>query len=672
MLKEDLKHITIDYLRETDQISVRATNCCKNIGLDTLYKIVLCFEDKGSFFNQEMENAGRKTCEELDQICINAISKIKKEKQPIIQKEVFKIINELTQQEQKTLLSLADLIIEKENFIKEKIQNFKNYCANDFSFAIDFYRRNDHLPMFWILEQHIINDTSREAEILTSTFNIIKNTATLSLNDIAEKHNLSRERVRQIRKEIFQTFFEITDEDSEHKKNSNLIRYKELLQNQGNWIYILEFTGTNLSQVSFEIQEYLKKEQCNLSVEFAMQIIACLFRDRFSLFGGFEISNRDRVLKNTFLIRKDLADIFNFEQFIEEFKNHIAENKTEYDLSIDEYLTNSACWVSTIDLNKFDSIISVLKNILLHEFSLYSNFDGLITIPITKEKNLFDVIYEILQRNGHPMHLDDIFIEFKKILPEHKYTEASRLRSWLQRHEAISFRNRKSVYTLKEWEHIKSGTIRDAIVEFLSKNDLPQTADDITNYVLKHFPKTNIPSVRTTMFNDTQKRFLFFNNSLFGLVSKEYPSEYEETKPLIERKSFEQRLYDLEKFLTENDHFPFSSSENKEETSLYRWWQIQNKNTAKLTVQQKSEIKRVKSQYADYDTDKSIYEWFCHLNNFKLFVLENRRLPSMNGSERFLYGWFRRAKDDFSNQRLNEKQRKKYAELFKEINYAEK
>jgi hypothetical protein len=207
----------------------------------------------------------------------------------------------------------------------------------------------------------------------------------------------------------------------------------------------------------------------------------------------------------------------------------------------------------------------------------------------------------------------------------------------------------------------------------LADKNLPQSADDITEYVLLHFPETNIASVRTSMFNDTQRRFSFFCNGLFGLASKEYPAEYEEIEQQEgQRKSFEQRLYDFEKFLTENDHFPFSTSENEKETSLYRWWRIQNKNTAKLTTQQKENIERIKLQYADFETDKTVYEWFYHFNDFKLFVLENRCLPSASGSEKFLYGWFRRAKDDFLNDRLSEKQRTKYAELFKEIRYVER
>ncbi len=538
-------------------------------------------------------------------------------------------------------------------------------------FIVNFYQKNGHLPMFWILEQQLTKNQNRSIEILKDSFPIFNNYRFQTLDKIATKYSLTRERVRQIRHNTFRKTFEITNELVEYKKNDDLFKYAELLSNKDDWKYLLELLQETeaINQESFEIQELLKKEQCRFSKLFVLQIAAYIYRDKFSLLGKFCVSDKSK--NNIFLIRKELTDVFDFGKFIDEFANHIDENETEYDLNVEDFLSNSGCWTSVIDLDKFNDVVKIVKDILLYEFHLYSNLDGLITISATKGRRPLDIVYEILKKNENPMHLGDIFVEFKKILPEHKYTEAAQLRPWLQRHEAISYRNRKSVYTLKEWDHIKSGTIRDAIIEFLMKKDSPQTADDITEYVLQYFPKTNTASVRTTMFNDTQKRFLYFNDGLFGLVSKTYPDNYEEIKQQEgQRKAFEQRLYDLEKFLSENDHFPFATSDNEEESSLYRWWKIQNRD-AKLSEQQKAEIDRIKSQYADFDTEKTVYEWFFHFNDFKLFVLENRRLPSSSGSEKILYGWFRRTKDDFLNERLSEKQRTKYAELFKEINYAE-
>jgi len=585
-----------------------------------------------------------------------------------IEKEVIELKNKV-KEEFLHSINLREEDIARINLIKEK----GDIMLNDF--VANFYQSHNHLPMLWIIEQNLITEKSRNIDILTDTFPIFKNFKSTTLEDVATKYNITRERVRQIRNDTFHCTFEITNEVIEYKKNSNLIKFAELLQRKDDWKYLLEFLLEKeiINQNSSEIQECLKNEQCNLSFEFTLQLIGYLFRENFSLFGGFEITNKDRVWKNTFLIRKELTDIFDFEKFKEDFANHIAENETEYGLNVDEFLSNSACWTDVVYLDKFDDVANAIRNILLHEFCLCPNPDGLIAIPATKEKSPLKMVYEILKAKGEPMHLDDIFIEFKRIVPEHKYTEASQLRAWLQRHEEISFRNRNSVYTLREWEHIKSGTIRDAIVEFLSENDVPQTADDITDYVLQYFPKTNVASIRTTMFNDTQKRFSFFGDNLFGLVYKEYPAEYEEMEQQGgQRKSFEQRLYNLEKFLAENDHFPFATSDNEDESSLYRWWRIQNKKTEKLTTEQKESIERIKRQYADFESDRFTYEWFQNFNHFRLFILENSRLPSASESEKFLYGWFRRAKDDFLNDRLSEIQRTKYAELFKEIIYAER
>jgi hypothetical protein len=536
-------------------------------------------------------------------------------------------------------------------------------------FVHNFYLQNHHLPMFWILEQQLIENENRDIEILINTFPIFQKKKQLTLDEVAEKQALSRERVRQIRNNAFHETFEITDEVIECKKDSDFIKYIDLLQRKDDWVYFLDYIENNgcITHNDDRIHYLLKKEQSSLSSQFVLQVIANVYMEKYCLIGGFEVCERKKTCKNTFLIKKEFLDVFDFEKLIVEFKNHLESNNAEYNLNIDDYISNSSCWISAVDLNKFDCIVSVVKDVLLYEFHLYSNSDGLITIPATKEKSPSDVIYEILKQNRNPMHLNDIFAEFKKVLPEHKYTEPAQLRSWLQRHDAITHRNRSSIYTLKEWNHIKTGTIRDAIVEFLLKNDLPQTADDITEYVLQYFPKTNIASIRTTMYNDTKKRFAYFNANLFGLANKHYSAEYEIIKPQeIQRKSFEQRLYDLEKFLSENDHFPFSTSDNEEEVALYRWWRI-NRDIKKLTDQQRKEIERINNQYAEVEIDKTTYDWFLNCNNFKLFVLENRRLPSASGTEKFLYGWFRRTKNDFANNKLTEKQRAKYIELCKII-----
>ena len=666
MLREDLKYITIEHLRDTNQISVRTANCCISIGLNTLYEIVSCFEDIGSFLKKKMKNAGHKTCEELDKLCANIIPQIEKEKQYAEIKEVAEIISEQTEQGREILLLIANLIIEAEDIIKEKKRIFEKDCTNDFSFAVEFYTRNGHFPMFWILEQQLVVNKNRSIEILIDAFPVFQNYQPQTLDKIAIKHNLTRERVRQVRNDAFRRTFEITDEVVEYKRDRDLIKYAELLQKRDDWEYVIDFLKNErgVSHNDSVIQSLLDKEQCNLSPQFVLQVVVNIYKDKYYLIGGFEVSEKNKTWENTFLIKKELIDAFDFTRLKGEFELLLMNNTSDYFLDISNHIEDSQCWIK-FDFNKIDSIVSTSKNILLHELGLSTeDLDGYLKIPANKERNPIAVLYDILREKGEPMPIEDIFIEFKKVFPFHKYTEANQLRPYLYKNEAITHRNRSSIYTLKEWKHIKTGTIRDAIVEFLINNDFPQTVEDITQEILQHFPDTNLASVKATMFSDPKKRFSFFGDNLFGLRNKQYPSEYEEIEQQEkQRKSTEQRLTNLEKFLVENEHFPFSSSKDKEEESLNRWWSRIIKDLQPLNEKQQFEVNRIKKQYADLESNKATYEWYLNCNKVKLFFLENRRYPFTTGAEKHLSDWFKKACENFEKSELCEKQRQKFIEL---------
>jgi len=738
MIRENFHSISISMLLKAGCISIRTYHCCHHAEMNSLYDVISYYEQGNSF--SIIRNAGRRTCEELENLCKN-INFISLPNIDIIDEDI--IYNTISEGEQlyESLSTAQKLLIEQkysellkccsvrtsnglskisvDDFIKDyllcqsdelfKIKNIGEKSVNEIIelreyiktfidglketkdyplpiirlktkniygnicediFVVDFYEKHCHLPMLWILEQHLMNDQSREIRILIESFNLFKNQQLRSLDELSINHNLTHERVRQIRKNVFHKTFEITDEIIEYNK-SDLVKYGMLNQsNKDDWSYFLDvFEGMNIvCQESFEVQNYLKEEKCNFSAEFFLQIIAYIFRDIYFLLGGLDVSNKSKTQDNTFLIKREYTDIFDFVKMRADFNNILLLNEADYLLDIEDYIANSQCWIK-YDYNKTESLTSIARDFLLYEFHLYSeDIDGRIKIPANKERKTIDVVYEILQQAGRPMHLNEIFDEFKIVLPKHKYTEVAQLRPYLQKHEAISYRNRNSVYTLKEWEHIRTGTIRDAIIEFLLQNDLPQNADDITEYVLQYFPETNISSVRSSMLIDTQKRFSLYKDNLFGLVIKDYPLEYEEVEQIeTQRKSFSQRVFDLEKFIIENDHFPFSSSKNRNEESLNRWWRLIINGTTYITNEQKNVVDRIMEQYTGYEADKSHYEWNINYNKLKCFLLENRCLPSARGNEKVLHGWLRRAKEDFQNYKLTEEQRQKYIDLAKLI-----
>ena len=683
LLIEEVKKILLDDLIDSFQISVRTKNCCHNAGFSSLFDIISGYEKHGMFYFRKIQGAGRKTLQELENLCKETLSNYEVEttndKEPQRRfkryEEIIKIIEELSEQERHLLFSLAYLILLKETVLEEKSKIYGRFCFENF--VIDFFEKYHDLPMLWILEQSITENKDIKIDILLNSFKFFNDNPTFTLDQLASQYSKSRESIRQIRNRFFDTSstFEKRNDDSVyiHKKKLIFIKVSEVFERicADDFNYLLSELEHNdvINQKSSEIQSLLKKEKCNFSIEFVLQIIAYIFPDKFVLFGGFDVwetSYRKKTWVNIFLIKKDLTVCFDFDKMREEFSNLLSNNDTEYFLDIESHVLNSTCWIN-FDYTKNEIIVEVIKEILLFEFGLYPELDGNYKIPANKKCNPFEVVYKILLQNGKPMHINEVFAEFKKAYPNHKYTDGAQLRPYLQKHDAISHRKRNSEYTLKEWEHIKTGTIRDAIVDFLDENNTPQKAQDIFDYVIQHFQETNVSSIRTTMYSDSKKRFSFFENNLFGLSSKDYTQEYIKIDTVSKPKSFEERLNDFEKFVVENEHFPYASSENKEELSLFRWWYRVNSDLQQINETQKAEVEKVKIQYAHYKIDKNIYEWMLNYNKLKIFLLENRRTPSARGNERPLYDLLRKIKEDFQNDNLSDAQRIKFIELAKLI-----
>ena len=724
MLREELYNITTDSLFKTGKISARAYHVCENGQLMTLGDIIDYYKDEGNFYG--IRNSGKKTCLELETLCKDIISQLRDES--IYSSEINKIpfeirelqciyenltdeqkelLNTLYNRELKTLDSRSLKIVGKWEFtdyyrkvvrnynfsfssyysigtrtikkldifkvnminhlkrvaelsnqsiiLESAILKYGDFCTLDIIF--EFLDKFGHLPMFWVLEKQLKESKERNIDILQSYYGFYSSDVIVSLDEIARKYSITRERARQIRNDSFNDFFSI---------NSNYFQFKE------DWREYELFKNTDIVLQDFEVFINCKKEEnTDFSVEFIMQILSILFPDKVVLFGGYETA-RKKTWHNTFLINKELVEIFDFEKLREYFSDMLSEPiDEEYFFNLEEYLGDCLCW-KVFTLEKQERIIEVIKEIFLYEFNLYADLDGMITIPVNKVKHPSVIVYEILKQRGNPMHLEDIFVEFKKLQPEHKYTNPAQLRPTLLNHEAITCINRSSTYALKEWKHIKTGTIRDTIIEYLLAKNTPCNAEEITDYVCKYFD-TNISSIRTTMYCDGRKRFSFFKEGLFGLATKDYPAVFELSDgPECLRLEFNKRLYDLERFVVKNGHFPFCSG-CEDEKSLHRWWGLTLTGKKKLDEGQLKEVERILNDYKEcLNIDKRYWTWKENFNKLKCFLLENKNLPDARGNEteKALYGWWQRVKKDFVRGELTLEQKNLYIELCKLMAYA--
>lgn len=168
------------------------------------------------------------------------------------------------------------------------------------------------------------------------------------------------------------------------------------------------------------------------------------------------------------MIRCEYADAFNFSKIpslIDETESNLTED-VEIDaeqLTIDTFLFE---W-NDFDTEKVYVISEILSHILIQECGKIPNERFQFTLESKKIINVTDIIYEILHQNGNPMTPDDIFTELNKIYPN-RYKSSDRVRTLVASDPRICMIGKASLVGLLEWKHIKIGSIRDIIVQYLS------------------------------------------------------------------------------------------------------------------------------------------------------------------------------------------------------------
>ena len=307
------------------------------------------------------------------------------------------------------------------------------------------------------------------------------------------------------------------------------------------------------------------------------------------------------------------------------------------------------------DTNMVNDVSEVATTLLIKERGLIPDGNFCFTIEGKKEENVADVLYEILESRGNTISLNELYSFIENKFPG-RYKSLASIRAIVMRDPRLCLIGINNLVGLIEWNHIKIGSIREVIVQYLDKYDTPKPLSDIVEYVLK-YRDTSEKSIRSTMITGDQ--FVHFGKGLFGLRYKKYPSKFfvKDDETL-----FWERIQELESFLKTNRHFPFDQS-NPKEKSLYSWWH-RIKRATNISIKQKNEINRIKIVYAELPSNKKTFNWFHLCQTYQNFVRIHRRMPVMYvQNEKILYNWFKKAQADFQNGELNSLQEKAFLEL---------
>ena len=543
-----------------NNLSVRGRNALSNF-LNGNFNI-RNFSDKillnKNFTLYTIDNIGEKTIPELE----NYID--------IIRDFIFKINETISE---KQLITLENDFLIQQTFSISNIPTEISQSGSIFKLT-DFLLKNNA----FFSETH--------NSIIQETLNIYQNHKGKTLEEIAIKYNLSRERIRQIRKDCVNELFE---------KLSFIKNFNDDLSSR----YGLELSSS-LIKIDENLAEQINtRNETDFSKEFISYILSVYLNDNFIVIGNIEdilqakysTSRNRHNWSNIYIISKELPKI----DFIS-LANDISKRKNErieetYSFNFKSYLSR---FMNNIDIESINLISPIVERRINSEFNLSVDIEDNLIFRRNTSKQAFEYSYEALEVLGKPSSVEEITQKVFELYPDYQ-TDESKIRASMKQKDGFVPVGRNSVFGLKKWEQelddFKGGTIRSITHDFLERSSTPKHITEITEHILKYRPNSNEKSIYNNLKIDESKTFIFFKDSYIGLNNRNYPEDFEILKDsdIIERNSWEKSYENLQKFLSFKNRLPYSSGVPEEEIKLYRWLHVQ-KNKIKELDEYKSKL----------------------------------------------------------------------------------
>jgi len=504
--------------------------------------------------------------------------------------------------------------------------------------------------------------------IFQRTFNIYRNQPKLTLADIAIELNLTKERVRQIRKSIMDDLF----------SNFHFIRNIEddLFQK-----YQIDINQKFIF-IDDDISDLINRNNhTNFSKEFIAYLIYVSISNKFSIIGNLEdvlfpkhFNSKERHNWEYFyLVNIEIDNVFQFNDFVDDINKRLDERIEEnYKFNFKSYLSN---FLTDASFDLLEQVTEITELIINKEFGIYLDLEDNIPFSRNSVKQAYEYAYEALKQIGKPSKVNEVTSKILELHPDYE-TDDAKVRASMKRQNGFVPIGRKSVFGLKAWEseleNFKGGTIRSIVLEYLENHLEPQHISTITSYVLKFRPKSNEYSILQNLKLDESGSFLFFKNSNVGLSSKNYDKSYilVSNENAVEKKSWEERYSDLKQFLNQNSRLPFSSGCPENETKLYRWYKIQLGKSRKgdLDSEKSTLIKDVFDKYEQNKTRRRRTNVTDKYNELITFVMEQKRLPSANKEgEENLYQFFYKQRKFYDKEELKPDEEQNFIKVAKII-----
>lgn len=179
-------------------------------------------------------------------------------------------------------------------------------------------------------------------------------------------------------------------------------------------------------------------------------------------------------------------------------------------------------------------------------------------------------IYQILNRRGEAMTVEDIYAEFMQLHPEDHHTDSTFLRSYMLLDERFEAVGRKSTYQLSEWQQF-SGSLQELAIYLIKDEAEPLPSVELIDRMTAQRSNTTAKSCESIIYQTVaagllQYYFTTDNNSYaayVGLPDRSYPPRF-----WVSPMSVEGAVAGMHRFIFERGHWPYSSCSDNIEARL--------------------------------------------------------------------------------------------------------
>lgn len=466
----------IEELKRMENLSERTKNVCIEGSLDTLFKILYYYLERNTFC--DIRNCGLKTDQELVTLS-------------------------------KKYLGISGLTLEDLRMNEPLLgfEDFKLFCYVNFkvpSEVTEAYKDafiSKEFPLFAYVQtmiRYILNE--REQYIFNNNYGFLQKSQKRTLQAIGDHYSITRERVRQISQKVPDKVFAAITKISQRFVNIDK-----------HFDYSLDLKK-EIMVISQELVDQInQKENLTYTGKLYSLVFAGIFQRYF-----ISTQSIENNYQHYYLVSRKYKDVFNFKAFIADIEERTSVRMVN-DVPVDilTYLNQFVLPGQVVN----DRLKQICKRIATEEFGL--GYDK--TNIIFKRNSLVKLsehIISILAAVGRPMKLTEICKELKnrsKRIPPN----IESLRSSILSIEEVAAIGKTSTYALKEWDTVKTGTIKELVKEFLEANPDPKHISEIATYVNK-FRRTSDKNILSNLKLDKTNTYVFFKLGYIGLKYKQY------------------------------------------------------------------------------------------------------------------------------------------------------